>query len=80
MPRMSVILEVSKLSGWLNAAAFCRVERRAYGARREVRAAGSAKGGGLDGGARNVQARARPCAVLGQGTGRSARRTCSACS
>eukprot|EP00964_Phaeocystis_antarctica_P078703 scaffold48962_cov58-Phaeocystis_antarctica.AAC.4 len=30
MPSMSVILEVSKLSGWLNAAAFCRVDRRAH--------------------------------------------------
>eukprot|EP00964_Phaeocystis_antarctica_P014122 scaffold7779_cov62-Phaeocystis_antarctica.AAC.2 len=37
---MSVTLEVSKLSGWLNPDAYCRVERRAYdagrGAAREV--------------------------------------------
>ena len=31
MPLMFVTLEVSKLSGWLNADAPCRVERRAYG-------------------------------------------------
>ena len=29
MPSMSVTLDVSKLSGWLNAVACCRVERRA---------------------------------------------------
>ena len=29
MKRMSVTLEVSKLSGWLNPDAYCRVERRA---------------------------------------------------
>ena len=28
MPRMVVTLDVSKLSGWLNADARCRVERR----------------------------------------------------
>ena len=31
---MTVTLEVSKLSGWLNADAYCQVERRAYGAGR----------------------------------------------
>ena len=36
MERMSVTLDVSKLSGWLNANAFCRVERRAYDAERGV--------------------------------------------
>ena len=36
MPRMSVTLDVSKLSGWLNADAPCRVERRAYDAERGV--------------------------------------------
>ena len=34
MPSMSVTLEVSKLSGWLNADAPCRVERRACDAGR----------------------------------------------
>ena len=33
---MSVTLDVSKLSGWLNADARCRVERRAYDAERGV--------------------------------------------
>ena len=30
MPSMVVTLDVSKLSGWLNADASCRVERRAF--------------------------------------------------
>ena len=34
MPLMSVTLEVSKLSGWLNADAYCRVQRRACDAGR----------------------------------------------
>ena len=33
---MSVTLDVSKLSGWLNADARCRVERRAYGTGRQA--------------------------------------------
>ena len=33
---MVVTLDVSKLSGWLNADAYCRVERRAYDAKRGV--------------------------------------------
>ena len=36
MARMVVTLDVSKLSGWLNADAPCRVERRAYDAERGV--------------------------------------------
>eukprot|EP00964_Phaeocystis_antarctica_P108858 scaffold73351_cov48-Phaeocystis_antarctica.AAC.3 len=36
MPTMSVTLDVSKLSDWLNAYADCRVERRAYEAGRGV--------------------------------------------
>eukprot|EP00964_Phaeocystis_antarctica_P083861 scaffold52794_cov50-Phaeocystis_antarctica.AAC.2 len=36
MLRMSVTLDVSKLSGWLNADAYCRVESRAYDAGRGV--------------------------------------------
>ena len=43
---MSVTLDVSKLSGWLNAHAYCRVERRGgYATRGEVRA-GEAEGRG----------------------------------
>ena len=34
---MSVTLDVSKLSGWLNDPAYCRVETRAYGVWGEVR-------------------------------------------
>ena len=46
MPPMSVTLDVSKLSGWLNAHAYCRVERRGgYATRGEVRA-GEAEGRG----------------------------------
>ena len=33
---MSMTLDVSKVSGWLNASATCRVERRAYDAERGV--------------------------------------------
>eukprot|EP00964_Phaeocystis_antarctica_P129384 scaffold93232_cov57-Phaeocystis_antarctica.AAC.3 len=36
MPSMSVTLDVSKLSGWLNARANCRVESRVYDAERGV--------------------------------------------
>ena len=36
MPLMSVTLDVSKLSGWLNADADCRVKRRAFDAERDV--------------------------------------------
>eukprot|EP00964_Phaeocystis_antarctica_P069419 scaffold42180_cov51-Phaeocystis_antarctica.AAC.1 len=36
MPCMFVTLDVSKLSGWLNAVAPCRVERRVCDAEREV--------------------------------------------
>ena len=36
MDCMVVTLDVSKLSGWLNADAYCRVERRAYDAERGV--------------------------------------------
>eukprot|EP00964_Phaeocystis_antarctica_P056875 scaffold33589_cov74-Phaeocystis_antarctica.AAC.1 len=39
---MVVTLDVSKLSGWLNATALCRVEKRAYDA---VRDAGREVGG-----------------------------------
>ena len=31
-----VTLDMSKLSSWLNAVAYCRVERRAYAVREEV--------------------------------------------
>ena len=57
MAFMAVTLEVSKFSGWLNADASCRVERRACGA---VRAAGWEAGGWrATAAASSVQGRAR---------------------
>ena len=44
--RMFVTLDVSKLSGWLNADAYCRVEKRACDAKLEVRAGRRAGGVG----------------------------------
>ena len=43
MPIMDVTLDVFQRSGWLNAAAFCRVEREACGKRGGMR--GRATGG-----------------------------------
>ena len=39
MPRVVLMLDVSKLSAWLNALALCRVEKRASEMRGKVRAA-----------------------------------------
>ena len=50
---MVVTLDVSKLSGWLNAAAFCRVERKACGKRGGMR--GRATGGARVGRRRRKQ-------------------------
>ena len=61
---MSVTLDVSKVSGWLNDDALCRVETRAYDARGEVRRAGVWGGGGAQAAFRG---KARLKAV-GQGT------------
>eukprot|EP00964_Phaeocystis_antarctica_P058047 scaffold34414_cov60-Phaeocystis_antarctica.AAC.2 len=70
---MVVTLDVSKLSGWLNADAVCRVERGAYDTGRSVgRGGGRAWGGG---GASGVHGEAR----LKAGHARSAPRTCSPC-
>ena len=49
---MVVTLDVSKLSGWLNAAAVCRVEREPCGKRGSMR--GRATGGAWGGGASSV--------------------------
>ena len=54
MANMSVTLDVSKLSGWLNAVACCRVERRACGVGKRcgpggVRALGGGDGSGVHG-------------------------------
>ena len=43
---MVVTLDVSKLSGWLNTDAYCRVERRACDARREAVRPGRREGVG----------------------------------
>ena len=50
---MSVTLDVSKLSAWLNAVAVCRVERRACDAGRGIRP-GRALGGGDESGMHEV--------------------------
>ena len=77
MASMLVTLEVSKVSGWLNADACCRVEREVYDARlcgmrgkRAWDAAGDASGMRLEG----------LLVGLGPGLARSAPRTCSTCS
>ena len=55
MAAMFVTLEVSKLSGWLNADASCRVERKAYDAERDAGREGGRAWG--DGGASGMRAR-----------------------
>ena len=75
---MFVTLDVSKLSGWLNADACCRVARRPYEAGGEV-PAGRPEGGV---GAVVVQAACTGRVQLkawGPGHAWSARRTCSSC-
>ena len=54
---MAVTLEVSKLSGWLNACASCRESKEGYGAGRGIRVGGRQVAGNR--GARSVQERAR---------------------
>eukprot|EP00964_Phaeocystis_antarctica_P062121 scaffold37175_cov53-Phaeocystis_antarctica.AAC.2 len=76
---MSVTLDVSKLSGWLNAVASCRVERRACGAER---GAGREAGGRGPAAARERHARREGPALKAGGAighARSARRTCRTC-
>ena len=55
MPCMSVTLDVSRLSDWLNADALCRVERKAYHAGRSMWCMGDA---GRETGKREVAERA----------------------
>ena len=74
---MVVTLEVSKLSGWLNADARCRESKGGHTVRGEVRAGRREAAG--DRGARSVRGRGLDCR-LGQGTGRSTPKTCPACS
>ena len=77
MPYMVVTLEVSKLSGWLNADAPCRESREGHAEWGEVYGSGGQQAVD-DRGACSVQERAR-LQIGGQGTGWSARRTCSPC-
>ena len=76
MLSMSVTLEVSKLSGWLNADADCRESKGGHAVLGEVRP------GWWNGGRPRRKRRAGEgsTADWGQGMGRSARRTCTACS
>ena len=57
MLSMFVTLEVSKLSGWLNAYARCRESKGGHAVRDDVR--GGRREAAGDGGARSVQGRAR---------------------
>ena len=57
MPFMVVTLEVSTLSGWLNAFTFCRESKGGHTVRGEMRAGRPEAAG--DGGARSVQGRVR---------------------
>ena len=76
MPPMVVTLEVSKLSGWLNADVNCRESKEGRAVRGEVQTGRPEVAAGR--GARSVQGWAR-LQIGGQGMGRSARRTRSAC-
>jgi len=82
MPYMLVTLEVSKLSGWLKAVAYCRVEGRACDAGgRGVRAGrreGLCRCGGGTQEARTGMARLKAWGPRARAE--SAPRTCSACS
>ena len=66
MDRMFVTLEVSKLSGWLNADVRCRESKGGHTLRDDVRGMWEAGGGGRPRCTHSVQARARP--QMKQGT------------
>ena len=76
MAFMVVTLEVSKLSGWLNADARCRESNGGQTVRGEVRPGGREVAGHR--GARSVQGRAQ-LQIWEQGTGRSTPGTCCSC-
>ena len=78
MAYIVMTLDVSKLSGWLNAFAACRESNGGHTVRGEVLRAGGREGGGRS--RRKRRAGEGSTADMGQGTGRSARRTCGACS
>eukprot|EP00964_Phaeocystis_antarctica_P061668 scaffold36871_cov49-Phaeocystis_antarctica.AAC.3 len=73
MPYMVLTLDVSKLSGWLNADARCRVERRACDVGKRYGPGGMRALGG--GGASGVHGKAPTQGWGGAGHARSARRT-----
>ena len=76
---MVVALAVSRLSGWLNADASCRVKRRAYDAGRGAEREARGRCGG--GGASRVQEKGQSSKFIqgwDAGNWRSARRTCCA--
>ena len=75
MPSMVVTLEESKLSGWLNADAYCRASKEGHAVRAGYTGRGEAGGGRQ----RTQRAEEGATAGWGQGTGRSAQRTCSSC-
>eukprot|EP00964_Phaeocystis_antarctica_P080425 scaffold50222_cov59-Phaeocystis_antarctica.AAC.1 len=74
MPSMSMTLEVSKLSGWLNADAYCRESKGGHTVRSEVY--GPAGGRRLATAVQVSRKKRRSTADWGLGTGRSALRTC----
>ena len=70
MPYMFVTLEVSKLSGWLNADAPCRESKEGHAVRGEVYGSGGQQAVDDRGGKQRAGEGAT--ADWGQGTGRSA--------
>ena len=74
MEPILVTLDVSKLSGWLNADAYCRESKGGYKVQGEVLAI-RREGGGRPRCKQRVGEGSTADRV--QGTGRSARRTCS---
>eukprot|EP00964_Phaeocystis_antarctica_P081053 scaffold50673_cov51-Phaeocystis_antarctica.AAC.3 len=77
---VSVTLDVSKLSGWLNFDAYCRVERRACDAERGVCGPGAGERGPAATHERHAQGEG-PAVKAGGGLGhaQSAPGTCCSC-
>ena len=78
MPAMVVTLEVSKLSGWLNAVAACRESKGGHTLRDDVRPERREAAG--DRGARSAQGRGIDCRLGTRHAGKSAPGTSSPCS
>mgnify|MGYP004176503497 CR=1 FL=1 len=66
MPAVALTLDVSKVSGWLNDDASCRVERRAHHVRRGAGREARGRCGG--GGASSVRGKVSTEVVGAQGT------------